>query len=386
MLIKSIEIKDFRNYKNLYLDVSEGAHIISGMNAQGKSNFLEAIYYSAFSRSFRNAKDKELLRNGAERFSIKIDFLTEDFNKNVREESIVIFQDKNLKKRIKVNDVVIRKMSDFIGKLKIACFTPEDLFLISGSPSERRKFLNRELSQIYPAYFRNIIDYHNVLNQRNSAIKQYKCNNSDINLIKMWDDSLIDLAEKIIIKRKNNLERMNQVSSQLHNELSGKKEILELKYKGVFQSKNHSKNVENYGKIRSGLSDLLIENLENDIKYGYTTVGPHKDDFEIQINGMEAKKYASQGQKKLAALSIKLSQIDIIKEITGKTPIVLLDDVSSELDEERRIFLLDYITGFQSFMTTTDIDIFKDKNIKYRNIKVSNGILKEDILAGNKEE
>ncbi len=382
MQIKNIELRDFRNYKSLNLNVSEGAHIISGKNAQGKSNFIEAIYYSAFSRSFRNAKDKELIRDGADNCYLKIDFLSDDFNsKNCREESIIIYLDKNSKKKIKVNDIVIRKMSEFIGKLKISCFTPEDLFLISGSPSDRRRFLNRELSQIYPAYFRNIIDYHNVLNQRNTAIKQYKTNQSDVNLIKIWDDSLVDLAEKIINKRKKHLEEMNLVSSKLHKELSGKKEKLDLSYKGIFHGKNYSKNIEKYGKIKSGFKELLEENFETDLKYGYTTIGPHKDDFEIFINGKEAKKFASQGQKKLSALSIKMSQIDMIKEITGTIPIVLLDDVSSELDEERRIFLLDYIMGFQSFMTTTDIEIFKDKKNKFRNIVVNNGILKEDILA-----
>ncbi len=370
MQINKITLKNFRNYDQLELDVSDGTHIISGMNAQGKSNFIEAIYYSAFSRSFRKAKDRELIKHGEDFFDIKIDFTS-----NYRAENISINLDKNLKKRIKINEVPVRKMAEFIGKLKIACFTPEDLYLISGSPSERRRFLNRDLSQIYPTYFRNIIDYHIVLNQRNSAIKQYKYNQRDINTISMWDDKLAELSKKIIEKRVFHIKKMNQISSLLHNNLSGKKEKLKIEYKGIFNSKNNQK----YDKIDFGIKALLKENLDNDIKYGYTTIGVHKDDFDIFINDREAKKFASQGQKKLAALAIKLSQIEMIKDITGEVPIVLLDDVSSELDEERRLFLLDYITGFQSFMTTTDIDIFENKKDSFRNITVSNGILKEEF-------
>ncbi|MDO4772123.1 MAG: DNA replication/repair protein RecF [Bacillota bacterium] len=369
MQITKIRLKNFRNYETLDLDVSEGAHVISGMNAQGKSNFIEAIYYSAFSRSFRKSRDKDLIRHGAEQLSIQIDFDSDN-----REESLAIFLDKGMNKRIKINENYIRKMSDFIGKIKIACFTPEDLYLISGSPGERRRFLNRELSQIYPAYFRNIIDYHLVLNQRNTAIKQYKFGGKDGNLVRMWDDKLAELGEKIIQKRVTHLLRMDEIASGLHKRLSGEKEILKIEYDGIF----HSKNYEKYDKIEFGLKELLDENFENDMKYGYTTIGPHKDDFHIFINGLEAKKFASQGQKKLSALSIKLSQIEMIQEITGTMPIVLLDDVSSELDEERRLFLLDYITGFQSFMTTTDIEIFQEERHKFKHITVSNGTIKEE--------
>ncbi len=369
MLINRIELKDFRNFIDLSIDVSNGTHIISGMNAQGKSNFIEAIYYSAFSRSFRKSKDKELIRDGTDSFSIKIDFTSDG-----RDEDIIIHLDKNSKKRIKVNGVFIRKMSDFIGKIKLACFTPEDLYLISGSPSERRRFINRELSQIYPLYFRNIIDYHTALNQRNSAIKQYKFNPVDVNTITMWDDKLSELGEQIFEKRLFYLEKVNSISSKLHAKLSGNKENLKIEYNGIFKSKNLQK----YDRIRTGIKNLLEENLLNDIKYGYTTLGVHKDDFNIYIDDKEAKKYASQGQKKLAALSIKLSQIDMIRDITGQMPIVLLDDLSSELDEERRLFLFDYILNFQSFMTTTDIDIFKNEKNKFRHITVTNGILKEE--------
>ncbi len=369
MFIRNIELKNFRNYDYIKLDVSEGTHIISGMNAQGKSNFIEAIYYSAFSRSFRKSKEKDLIKEDKDSFFIRISFMADN-----REQNISIHLDKNLRKRIKVNDVPISKMSDFIGKINIACFTPEDLYLISGSPSERRRFLNRELSQIYPAYFRDIVDYHNVLNQRNSAIKQYKWNPKDVHTITMWDDKIAELSEKIIKKRILQLEKMNLISSNLHKKLSGNKENLKIQYRGIF----HSKNNEKYDKIVPRVIDLLNENLDNDIKYGYTTIGLHKDDFDIFIDEKEAKKFGSQGQKKLAALSIKLSQIDMIKEIKGTMPIVLLDDLSSELDEERRLFLLDYITGFQSFMTTTDIDIFREKRKQFKHFTVSNGILKEE--------
>lgn len=370
MQIKRIELKNFRNYEFLELDTSEGAHIISGMNAQGKSNFIEAIYYAAFSRSFRKAREKELLRYGQDHLRIRIDFSSGD-----REESIAIFLDKGANKKIQVNGVFVRKLSDLVGKLKIACFTPEDLYLISGSPGDRRRFLNRELSQIYPAYFRNIVDYHLVLNQRNSAIKLYKMKQSDPVSITMWNDKLSELAEKIILKRLLYLERMNLGASSLHRKLSGEKENLKIEYRGIF----HSKNLEKYDKIESGFKRILEENLENDIRYGYTTYGPHKDDFEIFIDDKEARKFASQGQKKLAALSIKLSQIQMIKNITGTMPIVLLDDVSSELDEKRRLFLLDYIKGFQSFMTTTDIEIFKDRMDEFRHITVTGGMMKEEV-------
>ncbi len=375
MYIKKIKLKNFRNYEYLDIDFKSGAHIISGMNAQGKSNFIEAIYYSAFSRSFRNSKDIEMIKDGERDFFIELHFSSEK-----RDEKIEINFDKGQGKRIRINEIPIKKISDFIGKLKIACFTPEDLYLISGSPNQRRRFIDRELSQIYPVYLKNIIDYNNILSQRNAAIKQYKINYKNIELINMWDDGLSSLAENIIKKRLKHIDKINTYSSFLHNEISNKKEILKVTYDSILNSQKSEK----YGTIKSDIKKQLEDSISTDIKYGYTTIGPHKDDFDIYINGKEAKKYASQGQKKLASLSIKLSQIEIIKEVTGVTPVVLLDDVSSELDEQRRLFLLDYIKDFQAFMTTTDVEIFKNKKNDFNNIVVENGVLKEAFLAKRK--
>ncbi len=365
MKIDKIELRSFRNYDELSIELDRGINIITGNNAQGKSNFLESIYFSAFSRSFRTQKDKELVQGGEDFASVVVYFTSN------REEKIEIKIDKAGKKQIKVNSNQIQKISDLIGKLKVVSFVPEDVLLIKGQPIERRRFMNKEISQIYPAHISELIDYTRVLSQRNAAIKKHKIENASKELISIWDEQLSGLAEKIIKRRIDFIEKINIKANDVHHVVTEKNEIIKVQYKSFSSSQNSLK----YDKIRGDFMDLLRENLEQDIRYGYTVKGPHKDDFEVYIDDLPVKIYGSQGQKRTAALSIKLAQIEYIKEFTEEEPIILLDDVSSELDINRRRCLFDYIKDYQSFISTTDINDYIGFDIPIKEYYVKNGEL-----------
>lgn len=365
MIIKSIELKNFRNYKDLFLIPSKGINLITGKNAQGKSNFLESIYFSAFSRSFRTLKEKELLKHGEE-----FAFTSINFESN-REKKIEINIDKSGKKKILLNSNLIQKLSEYIGTLKIVSFVPEDISLIKGQPSDRRRFLNKEISQVYPVHITELIEYNKLLNQRNASIKKYKLDNYPLELVKIWDEQLSVLAEKITRRRMEFISIMNKKTNFVHEIITGKKERIELIYKSFLNSQNDTK----YGRISGSFIEILNENLEQDLKYGYTGKGPHKDDFDVFIDGLYVKVFGSQGQKRTAALSIKLAQIEYIEENKGEKPIILLDDVSSELDIDRRRCLFDYIKNHQSFISTTDVNDYIGFDFPITEYFVENGEL-----------
>lgn len=364
MYIKSIAIKNYRNYEIMKLEFDQKLNIIIGDNAQGKTNLLEAIYVSGFGKSFRTAKDSDLVSFGKEIANVKIELQKDNGLLEIIEYRI---NDKS-KKEFLINGVNITKISELLGTMNIILFYPDDLKLIKESPVERRKFLNRELSHISKIYCADIIDYNKILIQRNELLKKILYKPEFRDLIDVWDEQLTDKGARIILRRKKFIEDLNVISRKIHADVTKNKEILNVAYITTI------KNMENYDTIKSDLMIKLRKSIDTDIRRGYTSVGPHRDDIETTINGINIKSFGSQGQQRTAALSLKLSEIEIIKNDVGEYPILLLDDVMSELDVNRQKDLIYTLMNVQTIITTTDIKNLLDDYINAsRIIKIKNG-------------
>jgi len=338
MYIKDIELKDYKNYKELKVSFSDKVNIFLGNNAQGKTNLLESIYLNAMAKSFKTTKDKELIRFGEDFCKIKSTASIDDED-HVTE--IVIT--KEGKKGIKANGVKIRKTSELLERIYIIIFSPEDMKIVKDEPEKRRKFIDRELCLIKPGYYNDLNSYKKVLKQRNTYLKESQIETS---ILDIWDYELAKYGSKVISRRKDFIEKINVISHEIHDKISGGKENLELKYEpSVYFEEN----------LEENFYRLLLESRNDDIKNRTTGRGPHKDDMKIAADGIDLRKFGSQGQQRTAALSLKLSEIKIIEEETGEKPVLLLDDVLSELDNDRQTYLINSLGGNQLFITTTDI-------------------------------
>lgn len=338
MYIKEIELKDFRNYKELRTSFSKNVNIFLGNNAQGKTNLLEGIYLNAMAKSFKTTKDKELIRFGEEFCKIKtIAFFDDD------EHSTEIVINKEGKKGVKLDGVKISRTSELLERIFIIIFSPEDLKIVKDEPEKRRKFINRELCQIKPGYYNDLNNYKRVLKQRNTYLKEERIESS---ILDIWDHELARYGSKVIARRNEFIKRINEISKEIHKNISGGKENLEL---------NYEPNISFSSELESDFYEIISSNRNDDIRNRTTGRGPHKDDLKISADGIDLRKYGSQGQQRTAALSLKLSEIKLIEEEMGEKPILLLDDVLSELDNDRQNFLIHSLGGNQLFITTTDI-------------------------------
>ncbi len=346
MYLSNIKLNNFRNYKSLNLDLSENINVLLGKNAQGKTNLLEAIFFCGIGKSFKSVKDKELIKWEEESGKIEI-----EIQKKYRKQKIEINLSKSLKKNIKIDGISIIRIGDLLGEIPVVFFSPDELKLIKESPEERRKFMNISLSQTDKKYFYLLRRYEKILANRNKLLKETK----DIEVLRqtidIWDRVLVDVAEKIIKERERFIKEITPFAEKALDYISGGKEKLRVEYKGL-KSENQT-----YSEI---LAKKLKQNIEKDFKLGYTSIGPHRDDIDIYLNEIEVKNFASQGQQRTVALSLKLAELEIMKQKTGEYPILLLDDVFSELDSERREKLLKFTTRTQTFITCTDFD----KNIE----------------------
>lgn len=338
MIIKSIELNNFRNYEVANIEFDKNINILYGDNAQGKTNLLEACYYSAISKSFKSTKDKEIIRFGQDYLSIKT-----IIDKNDREYAIDISINNN-KKTIKVDNVKINKTSDLLGLLNVILFSPEDLNIIKNGPSERRRFFDNEISQIDRIYLSDLINYNKVLNNRNKLLRDIAFDNSIKDTLDVWDMQLVEYGKKIIKRRREFIDELKYYVKDKHFKISGGKEELIINYEPSIDD--------------IFFEDELISNREKDLKYAQTSVGPHRDDISFKIDGIDIRKFGSQGQKRCSALSLKLSEIDIVSNIIKDKPVLLLDDVLSELDSNRQKFLLESISDIQTIITCTGLDDF----------------------------
>lgn len=340
MHIKNLTVRSYRNYENSQFDFDDGLNILVGKNAQGKTNILEAIFFAIIGKSFRTSKEKEIIKWGNDKSYIKA-----LFQKKYREVEVELFFDELHKKTIKIDNVAIRKIGELMGCANAVFFSPEELKLVKESPEERRKFMNIDISQTNKRYFYLIGRYEKVLANRNKLLKS----SNDLNVIKdsieIWDKALSELAEKIAYERKKFIEELSPYAKLAHEYISGGTEQIEIKYISSFEN-DYALN----------MMKALSKNLEKDFKLGYTTVGVHRDELDIYLNGVEVKNFGSQGQQRTVALSMKLAELEIIKNRVGEYPILLLDDVFSELDRERQKKLLKFTSKTQTILTCTEFN------------------------------
>ncbi len=340
MYLTKIELKNFRNYEEQTVEFHKNVNIITGKNAQGKTNLLESLYIMSLGKSFRTNKDVDMIGFEKDFCRVKSTSIKEE-----RELEIEISIGKE-GKTAKINGLKTTKNIDLLENVYMVVFSPEDLKIVKDEPEKRRKFIDRELCQLKPMYYRNLGRYKKILQQRNSLLKQQDVNED---VIAVWDESLAEYGAKVIQERKRFIEKMNLISKEISKSITNGKEALELSYEANIEFK------ENYEEQKEYVKQVLSKNLKNDIFRRSTTVGPHKDDLKICVEGIDIRHFGSQGQQRTAALSLKLAEIQLIKEETKIDPILLLDDVLSELDAERQNFLINSLKDVQLFITTTEL-------------------------------
>lgn len=359
MNIKSIQLTGYRNYNNSIIYFDKGTNILFGDNAQGKTNVLEAIFMCATTKSHKGAKDKEVIGFYSDEAHITL-YLDKDGS----EIKIDIQLRKDKSKIVAINGSKIKKATELLGLLNVVLFSPEDLSIIKDGPGERRKFVDIELCQLDNIYLYNLSKYNKIIEQRNKLIKDSFYNKELLDTLNIWDSQLVSYGCNIIDKRDAFIDELNSIIGEVHQKLTNGKEQLEIHYEP---------NVE-----RNDFEKELYQNREKDIRFKMTGVGPHRDDFSFIVNGIDIRKYGSQGQQRTAALSLKLSEIEIVKKITGHVPVLLLDDVLSELDSKRQNYLLGSIGDIQTIITCTGLDDFVDNNFQIdKVIKVINGSIEE---------
>ena len=339
MNIRSIELKNFRNYENLEISFDEGTNILFGDNAQGKTNILEAAYMSGTTKSHKGSRDREMIRFGEEEAHLKTVVV-----RGGREYQIDMHLKKNRAKGIAIDKIPIKKASELFGILNIVFFSPEDLNIIKNGPAERRRFLDSELCQLDRIYLADLTNYNKILAQRNKLLKDMIYRPSLSDTLPVWDMQLIETGKKIIRRRKQFVDELREIVSDIHYRISGGKEELFLKYE-------------------PNINDIFFEDelsraKEKDKKLCQTSVGPHRDDLLFSIGDVDIRKYGSQGQQRTSALSLKLSEIELVRKSISDTPVLLLDDVLSELDSSRQNYLLNNISDTQTIITCTGLDEF----------------------------
>ena len=340
MYIKSILLNNFRNYKNCEVFLSPKLNVFKGSNAQGKTNFLESIYVSSIGKSPKTNKEKDLIYWGENNAKISI-----KLKKKYFEESIDTYLNLTDKKTIRINGLAIRKIGDLIGEMPAIYFAPDEIGLVKDGPADRRRFMDIDISQLNKNYFYLLVRYEKILEERNKLLKQTKVYENLLDTIDLWDSQLADIASKIIFCRLDFIKKIKEPANAVHSRITENKEFLEIKYQGI--------NMPSLSAIRDKIYSSYKTNLKRDFDFGYTTVGPHRDDLEISVNGIDIRSFGSQGQQRLATLSLKVAELSLFEEQTGEKPILLLDDVLSELDATRCKNFLNEIKDYQTILTTT---------------------------------
>ena len=362
MNVEKISVKNFRNLDTTTVELSKGINIFYGNNAQGKTNFLESIYLCATGRSQRAHLDREFIN-----FKETESYIQMYVNDNEIVDKISMHIRKDFKKGIAVNGIPLKKLGDLFGKLLVVIFSPEDLQIVKSGPSERRKFMDTELCQLSKIYYYELLSYYKILKQRNNLLKNIQKDKSLQESLFVWDEQLVSHGSKIIALRTDFVKKVGKISNKIYSKITNNKEMFNFQYKP---------NV-----IIEDFYTKLNKNIERDIYLGSTSVGIHKDDVFMTIDGLDVRNYASQGQQRSVSLSLKLAEIELIKEVTNKTPVLLLDDVLSELDENRQKFLLDFLENIQTIITCTGVeDILK----KIKNTENNADFIKTFKVDGGK--
>lgn len=347
MIVKSLSVVNFRNYEKEHIEFSEGTNVIFGNNAQGKTNLLEAIHLFSNGKSHRTKSDSELIRFGQKYMRISIEFADKD-----RDYRAVMQIGEDLKKSVKINNVPITKLSMLMRYLNVVMFSPGDLEIIKGAPQVRRRFLDEAISQLYPVYLKSLISYHKNLAQKNSLLKKLKMKGkSEDDMLSVWNAQIAKDGSVIMKYRKEFIDKLNGYAAEIHREISGEK--LNLVYTPSIDCDIIEEEV--FLKKLESVKDREIEN-------GASLYGIQRDDIKLYINENEVKIYASQGQQRTAVLSLKMAQMEHINEVREEYPVLLLDDIMSELDITRRMYLANRIKGKQVIITCTDSEVVDTDN------------------------
>lgn len=367
MQVTGLKLLDYRNYENLELSFRDNLNIFIGCNAQGKTNILEAIYYAAYGSSFRSNNDTDLIRWGEAAGRISLDFARVGV---ANKAEFTFYREKRRSICLNGNKISTKEL---VGAFNAVFFAPDDLLLIKGAPAGRRRFLDMEISQASPAYYRELLNYNHLLQQRNSLLKEIRERRAGKNMLGEWDTLLSASAAKITAKRLESVKKYNMLANLMQRRISGNEENLSIVYeiKGLQQGEM-TKNLDLW------YNEMLSSAAEEDIFRGSTSIGPHRDDIIIYVNDINLKSFGSQGQQRTGILSMKLSELEFIRSETGEYPVLLLDDVMSELDVNRRQQLLQFIRreGIQTFITATDRAYFNDDMVQSY-FSVSSGRVQE---------
>lgn len=357
MKVNSIKLVNFRNYKNLELSFDGSRNIILGENGQGKTNILEAIYMCAFARSFRTNKAQEMVMIGESNAQINVNAESEDIEKNIK-----IYIDSSGKKEIKKDGKTVKRTAELLKNLVVVVFSPEDLKLVKDDPEKRRIFLNKEISQISPKYYENLINYNKLVKNKRVILMDWDRNSNEA-MLDILDMQLAKYGSEIIKYRKKFIELISEKSKEIHFDISSQKEVLTVKYRASISTDDEN---EYY--------DMLKTERWKDIRDRRVLRGPHRDDLEFFINDRNVRKYGSQGQQRTVALSLKLAEVDITAGMIGENPILILDDVLSELDISRQRYLINEIKNVQLFVSATEInDEIKEKINTGKTIYIKEG-------------
>ena len=347
MHVERLKLNYFRNYESLRLSPGRGLNVIFGENAQGKTNAVEAIFLCAFARSHRTPRDSELISTGMSGGYVGLEIATKAGSR-----SIEIKMRDGERKQLFVDRLQCERSGDLMGVLNVVMFSPEDLELIKGGPAERRHFLDMELSQFRPAYYFALQRYSKALRERNALLRPEAVRERTGEALRRelyaWDEQLISLGADIMDKRAEFIEQLAAIAVRLHREISSGREALSIRYDPNVRAAG--------GAVRDAFADALYGGVAEDIRRGYTTFGPHRDDIAITLSGSAVRTFGSQGQQRTAALSMKLSELELLRADRGEAPVLLLDDVLSELDELRQRALLEAMSDCQSFLTCTSLD------------------------------
>ena len=375
MTLNALSILNYRNIREASLAFSDKLNCFIGLNGQGKTNILEGIFYSAFGLSHRTAKEDELLKFSSEGMAVLLDFTKEDGDHSIRMKRY--FDQGKYHKEIKI-DGKKTTAKDHYGYLNAVMFSPEDLQIIKGDPGLRRRFMDMEISQTDPLYYELLIRYKRLLKQRNSLLKAIRDQNLSQDQLIAWDEEISGIETQILVKRLENLKKIKNISIPAFHVLSDQADCLEIKYE---MKGNNGKLIYPEDESLTDIKDFYVKSLNErrfkDIMQGNTGIGVHRDDLKIYINHSDSKAFASQGQQRCCALALKLSQIEYVKQTTGEYPVLLLDDVMSELDQHRRNQLIGFINDkVQTIITVNDKSLIPDFGSN-QYFSVEKGIIKE---------
>ncbi len=360
MKIKSIELENFRNYSSLSLEFDEGINIFYGDNAQGKTNLLEAVYMACTSKSQKSARDREMISFDSKEAHIKLNLVKAEMSYRID-----MHLKKNNAKGIAVNGVPIKRASELFGIANVVIFSPEDLNLIKNGPAERRRFMDMELCQLNRMYVHELISYNRVINQKNKLLKSAFAGNDIEAFIDVYNEQIIKYGSEVIRLRQKFTDRLNGIIKEIHKSMTGNAEELELRYEPNVRPEE--------------FEEALLRHRTQELKNAVSLIGPHKDDLSFILNGVDLKHFGSQGQQRTAVLSLKLSELKLAEDINGDRPVLLLDDVLSELDRNRQNMLLSSINDIQTLITCTGLDDFIDNRFHIDSVyRVSKGHITGD--------